>query len=109
MSLIPSYIQTILSASELNRIMLWSNLQEQALARHSSWAIPPIGNCTLPRRLYLVGAIITLLVHQPFAGDHAHAGFLFVEAEGAIKIGAIIGEEVDVLTTQFFEAEFHHL
>ena len=32
-----SFIQTVLSASEFHRIM-----------PYGSWAVPPVGNCTLP-------------------------------------------------------------
>ena len=35
--LVSSFIQTVLSASEFHRIM-----------PYGSWAVPPVGNCTLP-------------------------------------------------------------
>jgi len=47
-----SYIRTIPSASESHRIM-----------QNCSWAIPPVGNRTLPRRLFLYEYYITATTH----------------------------------------------
>jgi hypothetical protein len=47
--LVPSFIRTIPSAAEFHRILRF-------LSR--SWAIPPIGNFTLPRRPYILFIVI---------------------------------------------------